>query len=518
MKWNSFRVRLSLWNSAVLALILGAFGLALYTSIRNQTLMALDSELMTRAHRVAAGPLRIPPDLLQRHLPPFPEPAVVVLGMGDTVGMRPELEHERLASLLDGDARRLAAVRRVRLLDRNGNSIGPFNDGPWDEGAFREALAGQANFRTIRVGKEHLRVYSIPRRRDAEIVGVAQVAAELGAVERNLNRQLSTLLLMLPCSLLVAAFGGLFLAERALRPIRAVTQAATQITDQDLSRRLTVQGEDELAELACTFNSMISRLESAFQSREKAYAQLTAAFEQQRRFTADASHELRTPLSRIKISASMALAREQTPQECRRALEVTDQAADAMERLIQQLLLLARTDAGQLAFPTMPLDLPALLRDAAAAVVEQTEAGDRGSGVEVADRSGAPISLLLPAETLTVCGNRDLLLRVFGNLLENARRHTPANGRIMVSADRAAGQAIIRVADTGEGIPPEHLPHVMERFYRVDAARTRRGGGCGLGLAIAQSIVATHDGSLTIESKVGQGTIATVTLPVTDDW
>src|SRR4029078_6902856 len=134
--------------------------------------------------------------------------------------------------------------------------------------------------------------------------------------------------------LLVAGVGGLFLTDRALRPIQQVTQAAAQIGVEDLSGRLKVHGRDELAELAATFNAMIARLE--------------AAFEQQRRFTADASHELRTPLSRIKVSTSMALAEDPSLTESRTALEVADQAADAMARLIDALLTLARADAGQL--------------------------------------------------------------------------------------------------------------------------------------------------------------------------
>jgi two-component system OmpR family sensor kinase len=498
MNWNSFRTRLSLWNALVLALLLGCFGLVLFTSSRQQIMTAFDDELAARAQRFAIGPIPMPPDLYQRHLTIFPPGPLAGAMPGDELWVQHEQEHERLASLLDGGARRLAAIRRPRLLDRNGKSIGPFGDGSWDERAFRLALAGKANFCTLQHGKERVRVYSVPRYLNGAIIGVAQVAGELNSVERNADSQWSTLLLMLPFSLLVAAGGGLFLAERALRPIRAVTQAATQISDQDLSRRLAVQGVDEMAELACTFNSMISRLESAFQSREKAYEQLTAAYEQQRRFTADASHELRTPLSRIKISASMALAHEQTPQEYRRALEVTDQAADAMDRLIQQLLLLARADAGQLAFQTMPLDLGALLDETRSLFAE---------------RDGAPITLETPPQEVIICGDRDHLERVFVNLLENARRHTPATGRIAISVAAEGEQAFVRIRDTGEGIPPEHLPHVMERFYRVDAARARRGGGTGLGLAIAQSIVAAHDGVLTLESQVGRGTTATVSLP-----
>src|SRR5436309_9475578 len=173
----------------------------------------------------------------------------------------------------------------------------------------------------------------------------------MGEYDRLWQGLVWTLLALLPLSLLVAGMGGLFLTDRALRPVHQVTQAAAQIGVEDLSRRLKVHGRDELAELAATFNGMIARLE--------------AAFEQQQRFTADASHELRTPLARIKVTTSMALAGEQSSEEYQTALRIADQAADVMDRLIQQLLLLARADAGQLPIERSRLDLNLVLQEAA---------------------------------------------------------------------------------------------------------------------------------------------------------
>ena len=537
MKWNSFRLRLSLWNAAVLGVILGGFGLALCYSNQHRMQAALDNELLMRTRQFTTESPGFFPhfgDPHTGHDPPgqpggfFPRPN----GPGPEWGMpggnpapdphdprygggkqpergahRPERRidadpgispPEGMESLLNGDAARLAAVRRPRLLNREGQGFGPYSDGPWEGKSFETALGGRECYVTIEAAGERLRVCSVPWRREGEVIGVVQIARELRDYEAQSGSQFRTLWMLMPLSLLAAWMGGLFLTNRALRPIRAVTQAAAQLSDQDLSRRLTVEGEDEMAELSATFNSMIARLHAAFQSREKAYTQLEGAYEQQRRFTADASHELRTPLSRIKVSTSMALVEEQTAEEYRRALQITDRAADAMGSLIQQLLLLTRVDAGQMPFEAATVDMTSVLCEAVAGFTEQGR---------------APIALELPSEPLIVHGDRDHLGRVFVNLLENALRYTPADGRIVVSAVSTPEQVAVSVTDTGIGIAPEHLPHVMERFYRVDASRTRSGGGCGLGLAIAQSIVQAHGGELTLRSEVGKGTVATVALP-----
>jgi signal transduction histidine kinase len=277
--------------------------------------------------------------------------------------------------------------------------------------------------------------------------------------------------------------------------VKRITAEAAQIGAQDLSRRLEVTGKDELSELASTFNGMIARLEAAFQQMEQAY-------EQQRRFTADASHELRTPLTTIKANTSLALCGEPTPAEYREALEAADEAADSMNRIVQDLLLLARSDGGQLGLALQAVPLRELLGRAISVVQ---------------DPESAELALRLQAEDLAVVGDSHHLARLFVNLLENAIRHTPATGKITVQAEpdpRAPARVAIRVTDTGEGIPAQHLPHVCERFYRVDAARSHGSrGGTGLGLAICQSIVQAHSGTLQISSEIGRGTTVTVTLP-----
>jgi two-component system, OmpR family, sensor kinase len=554
MRWNSFRVRLTLWNVAVLALVLGGFGLALCCSIQTWMSRSIDRQLAERAHRGfrphpmfggAPGysgsrfdPFHSPrtfPGLApsdRRVVLPFPESGpgsaggaerrpetrTAGGGSGDRQGL-PLLAATREGALrgqgplsgpsgrhldglpmtagersfqgwpFDAEAERRAAFLRPRFLNLQGQVWGPPSArSPWDPHTVADAIAGRERYSTISVAGEPIRVLSAPLYDQGQIVGAIQVAHDMAEYDRLWHGEVTTLLALFPLSLLVAGIGGLFLTERALRPVHQVTHAAAQIGVEDLSRRLEVSGRDELAELAETFNGMIARLE--------------AAFEQQRRFTADASHELRTPLARIKVTTSMALADDQSLDEYQTALRIADQAADAMDRLIQQLLLLARADSGQLPIERSRLNLGGVLQEAVAAV---------------AQAGCTPVTLDLPPQPILIEGDADHLCRVFVNLLENSLRHTPAEGQITLSPRVVGRTALVRVIDTGEGIPPEHLPHVGERFYRVDAARTRRTGGCGLGLAISQTILQAHGGHLSIESEVGRGTVVTVSLPLSRD-
>lgn len=535
----SFRARLALWNMVILALVLGGFGAAVCYRVQASMAAAIDRELVEHARHASNGRARFlrwrarhhdhPPDALPgqpdnaaHQGPPRGAPdrppwldgprgdaktsAPHAAGPGSSATGSPH--HAGNAtnsnSSLDADTERIANLRRPRMLDLHGKNMMPFNtDGPWDRSAFDLSLKGQPHYSTLMVGEDHLRIFSMPLRQDGQsgpIDGVVQVARELTLYDRLLEDQVRTLLTLVPLALLVTGLGGLFLTNRALRPVHEVTQAAAEIGAHDLARRLEVNGHDELAELASTFNGMIARLHDSFGNLEKAYASLEAAYEQQRRFTADASHELRTPLARIKGSTSLALADEWSSEEYRHALAVADDAADKMNRIIQDLLLLARSDGGQLLHPDL-VDLSAILEHTIDAVPNPSD---------------IPIRLELPAEPLELVGDADHLSRVFGNLLENAIRHTPAAGDITITAQAIKNNVVVTVEDTGEGIPAEHLPHVFERFYRVDAARSRTSGGTGLGLAISQSIVQAHNGTIEVKNNKPRGTRVIVTLPCSD--
>jgi heavy metal sensor kinase len=379
------------------------------------------------------------------------------------------------------------------VLDLQGNPLwrGAQPGSPWDARAFHASLSGQTVYTFARVEGAPCRIMSMPLKRSGAVIAVVQVRRSMSDVQEQLRNLERVLWILAPFALIVAGLGGAFLTNRALSPVRNIARAAERVEASSLSERLPVVGGGEFAQLSITFNAMLERLHVAFQ-------QLEESNEQQRRFVADASHELRTPLSIIKANTSLALMSERTPAEYRKALVAADDAVDRTGRIVQDLLLLARADDNQLEYPLEPTRIEDVLHRAAQ--------GIHGDAV-------APVSFVLPDPAVKVCGNPEALTRLFTNLLDNASRHTPPDGKITVTARREHGSVVITVADTGEGIAPEHLPHIAERFYRVDTARSRARGGTGLGLAICQTIVRAHDGAMRIDSILGKGTTVTITLP-----
>jgi two-component system heavy metal sensor histidine kinase CusS len=278
------------------------------------------------------------------------------------------------------------------------------------------------------------------------------------------------------------------LARQALAPVELLHRQTARITADQLDRRLPIANPgDELGRLAQTINAMIARLERSFT--------------EMRRFTADASHELRTPLTALRTEVEAALGKPAETTDHANLLGSILEECDRLTRLTEQLLALAREDARRIEEANQPLDLAALVRGA----------------VETMRPLAEMKSLRLRqhgADTLPAHGDAARLRQVFYNLLDNAIKYTPENGEIEVRLERRGSEAIIVLRDTGLGIPAEHLPHVFERFYRVDKARSRAEGGTGLGLSIAHSIVSAHGGRIELDSAPGRGTVCTVTLPL----
>jgi signal transduction histidine kinase len=344
-----------------------------------------------------------------------------------------------------------------------------------------------------------VRVFSIPVLEQGRVIGAIQMPYPLTEVYRAVDGLRQTLLLLSPFALLIAGIGGYMMTGRALQAVQGITFAARRIGADALHQRLPVQGEDELGQLAGTFNAMLSRIEEGFNTKQNLIVQLNRLIEQQRRFTADAAHELRTPLTAIKINAEITLSHEATAAEYRLALQEINSTSTTLARLVDDLLLLARSDSGQLVRNL--IDLP--LQEPIQIAMAHVRRPDR-----------APITLQMGEEPIVVQACQDELTRLFTNLLENAARHTPADGKIVVTLKRAGGMAMVTVQDTGTGVAPEHLAHLGERFYRIDSARNREAGGSGLGLSICKSIVEAHRGTLTFASKLGEGTRVTVSLPL----
>lgn len=315
------------------------------------------------------------------------------------------------------------------------------------------------------------------------------VATAMDDFELAVDRFEFALCFSVPVILVVAALGGYWLSRRALSPVDEITQAARKIGAQDLAQRITVhKSGDELERLADTLNGMLARLESAFQRIAK--------------FTADASHELRTPVSVMRASAEIALRKSRSEEEYRQALAQILQESERMSQLIEQLLILARSDAGSAVLPMVPTNMAQPLQVAS----EQAS--------RLAREKQLAFSLRLPENPLWVQGDSSSLERLFLVLLDNAVKYTPDGGRVEVQLYAKDGFAVASIRDTGIGVSSEDLPHIFERFYRADRARTRDFGGSGLGLAIGTWIAQVHGGEIRVQSEPSRGSCFEVRLPL----
>jgi heavy metal sensor kinase len=344
---------------------------------------------------------------------------------------------------------------------------------------------------TVLADNELWRVYNQPVN-IGDTEGWLQIVQELELVEQILQNLLRQMLLGLPAAIVLAGVGGFFLASRALRPIERITRTAQAINASDLDQRIGYTGPaDEVGQLAATFDNMLARLQTAF--------------ERERRFTGDAAHELRTPLAALKGRIGVTLSQRRQPSVYVETLQEMEQQVDRLVRLSNDLLFMARLDQGQQE-PAKQIDLSDFL----AAITDQVR--------PLAETKSISLMETIPTD-IVIQGQIDLLIRLFLNLLDNAVKYTPANGRVTIQAQKQAQDVQITISDTGPGIANGHLPHLFERFYRVEGDRARRWGdngqgGAGLGLAIAREIVRAHGGKLSVQSEVGQGTTFVVQLPV----
>jgi len=356
------------------------------------------------------------------------------------------------------------------------------------------AINGRSSFTTIEAAEgEGLRLLAVPIHLSIPGLplstqpGALIIGRSTRQIDEALHGLVRTLVIAVPLALAVAAGGGIFLARRALKPVDKIAQTAQEIEENDLSQRINVHTKDELGRLAATLNEMIGRLQGAFQ--------------RQKQFTSDASHELRAPLAVIEAESSLALQKERPPSDYRQSLETISQEARQMSSLIQQLLTLARADAGKEQWDFTEVDLGKLTTNLS-------------TDIEVlCQEKGLNFQLGQPQD-LVVRGDEARLRELFMNLLDNAIIYTPSPGTVSVSLRREGQMAVVAIKDTGVGIPAEDIPFIFERFYRVDKSRSRADGGIGLGLAICQHIAEAHGGKIEVESQVGVGSTFSVWLPL----
>jgi heavy metal sensor kinase len=335
-----------------------------------------------------------------------------------------------------------------------------------------------------------LRLLSAPLRQGGRLTGVVQVASDLGSLDQTISELRLVYTLVGPFAIFWLCLGCWFLADKLIAPVLEVTEAARKINSDNLARRLPGTGHrDELGQMVATLNQMLERLENAFRKV--------------RQFSGDASHELRTPLTILRGETEVALRWAKKPEEFRDMLQSNLEEIDRMERIIENLLVLSKDEAGELVLEIKEFSLSDLVQ----ALYLQGRTLGEAKQISVDLRVGIN-------EELFILGDELRLRQLFLNLIANGIKYTPEGGSIELALLREDGMARIDISDTGIGIPGEALPHIFDRFYRVDKARNRMDGGSGLGLSIARSIALAHGGNLSAKSTFGHGSTFTVLLPL----
>lgn len=314
----------------------------------------------------------------------------------------------------------------------------------------------------------------------------------MNQLSSTMNTIILVTLITFPLLILIAAVGGYFITQRAFRPVKQMSDSASEIGDgKDLSKRINLQGssKDEIYHLAQTFDKMFERLETSFESEKQ--------------FTSDASHELRTPTSVIISQCEYALSQRNNPKEMEESLEVILRQSRKMSSLISQLLLLARADQGNHdTFQFECINMSELTE----IVVEELSLMVQEASIDLTTNI---------EEDLFIKADQTLMMRLLMNLLTNAIAYGKENGIVNIQLFRDETNIIGKVSDNGIGISEEHITKIWERFYRVDAARTSSNiGNTGLGLSMVKWIVELHGGEITVESKLGEGSTFTFKLPI----
>ena len=461
MNTRSLKFRLVAWYASWLTVLFVVFGVFVYTSLAYYLKRDLREALARRARQVA--------DLVRRS--PLPWEA-----------LGPEI-HNHFAPEANSRLTRVTVNGEITYVS------GPPADGSFDPRAVLTRTAdGEGEFFHRRGSSDGrmLFILVLSRVREGKNYVIEEGSAE-APIAATLHAWLVVLVAGLAVLILGAVLGGFFLVQRALTPVDRIIRSAEQISSQNLSDRLPVPDTgDELERLSIALNNMIRRLDEAFKHTQ--------------RFLADASHELRTPLTIIQAGLETVCGRTAHRPDTR---ELASSALEEVERLrgiVEGLFALSRLDAGEALVQAIPFDLGEL----AASTTEQM--------CLLAEDKKISMSCHSPAQVM-VKGDRARLKQVIVNLLDNAIKYTAPGGEIQVRVMTQDHKAVLEVSDNGIGIPTEALPHVFDRFFRVDKARSRELGGAGLGLSIVKSICSVHEGQVRVESNEGKGSRFIVELP-----
>lgn len=461
MNPRSLRFRLTAWYSTVLALALVIFGVFTWFAVREILFHAVDETLADRVEGVRR----------------FMENQIGALSIEE---IRDEFkEHSVLGP--GGDLFQVCDAAGVWLY----RSASLENDAVSIHVPASVPAKGLVEDR--QVAGTSLRFLS----RSVTVLGkryTIQVAAPTHELVEGLTGFRWALIVLVPLVLLAATGGGWWISRRALAPVDEITASARSIGERSLSRRLPVPAtNDELERLSKTLNQMLERIEDAFQRITQ--------------FTADASHELRTPVSLMRTTAEIALRKQRSEADYRQALQEVLDESERTTGLIENLLALARADAGKAQIERTPVDVAALLLE----VGEQAQ--------KLASQKGIAFTLQPFEPGPRIVADAGALRRLLLILLDNAVKYTPRGGTVAMNAACRGCRLVVEIQDTGIGVAGGDLPHIFERFYRADKSRNRDSGGAGLGLSLAKWIADVHQGQIFVESAVDRGSLFRVDLP-----
>ena len=456
------RWRLTLWFALILCAILILSGIVLHILLQRYLINQVDENLSIYSARVH-GTL---------HPQEIPDP----------------LDYEVIHSKLPPINEFASPGIYIQLIDRNGNVVVKTSnlgeqELPVNPSLISQGFAGNAAIETVAAGgSASVRMMVSPLYLRDQVL-LLEVAQSSNHIDAAMSRVRWALLASILVALILASVSGAAVVRGALAPVSRITKTARDIeTSSDLSRRVDYKGtSDEIGELAATFDHMIRHLDKVFQS--------------QRYFVADASHELRGPLTVIRGNLDL-LKRKLGEEERQESLKAIERESIGMSRIVDDFLLLAEVESGQ---PAQQQTVP--LKNILAEEIKRAKALVGGRKITLERQ-----------EDLTVQGDPQRLRQLLANLVDNAIKYTLEDGTITLSLFRDGLWACLEVTDSGIGIPPEHLPYIFDRFYRVDKARSRGSGGTGLGLAIVKGIAEQHDGKVTVTSEPGRGSKFTVWL------
>ncbi|MGQ0612916.1 MAG: heavy metal sensor histidine kinase [Planctomycetaceae bacterium] len=461
-RWSpsrSVRVRLTLWYAGALAAILVLYAAGVYLFLRQNLYAELDRQLH--------DDFEVAEEVLERDADGAIRRRVHRSAHG---------EHEELAP------------RTLEVWSLDGRLL--YREGPADLPLSQPDASGDGAVEAGTVDSPsgaRLRVRGAPYPVGGETV-LIRVARSEARLRHELGEFLAGMAFGLPLAVLLACVGGYLLAGRALAPAGRMAARARTITADRLAERLPVQNpDDELGQLGTVFNETLARLERSFETL--------------RRFTADAAHELRTPLTALKSVGEVGLRDSDNEAACREVIGSMLEEADRLARLVDTLLVLTRADSHKLEVHRERLALLSFAQEIVALL--EVLAEERGQSIAVEGEGGVHAV----ADPLVL---RQALI----NVLDNAIKYSPREGRVRVVVYRQESEAVLEVIDPGPGIPKEHIDRIFDRFYRVDKARSRESGGVGLGLAIARWAVEANGGRIEVESHVGKGSRFRIRLPV----